>query len=500
MDEYNFLPESKYFFAVDLGATSGRTILGVIENGKIDTEELTRFDNLVHHMNGHYYWNIYSLYTEIIKGLKKVAKMGKKLESIGIDTWGVDFLCVGKDGEILRNPRSYRDPCTFDAMEDYFQNVMSQKDLYMKTGIQTMNFNTIFQLYAMKQHGNTAYESAETFLFVPDALSYLLTGEKVCEYSVASTAGMLNPYTREFDEDLLKSVGIKREQFGRMVMPGEKIGCLTKEIQKETGLGDVPVIAVAGHDTASAVAAVPATTADFAYLSSGTWSLMGIESPEPIISEETYEMNFTNEGGVNGTIRFLKNICGMWLLESCRREWGDSVPRDHQALIAAAMNSEQFRSIIYPDSPRFANPDSMVTAIQEYCAETGQYIPETYGEICRCIFDSLALRYKEVFEYLCETSGKKLDVLHIIGGGSLNQYLNQITADACNVKVLAGPVEGTALGNIMVQALAAGEVADLAGMRYMICHSGSPKEFNPRNADIWGAAFDGYMILKDLVK
>ena len=469
--------KDRSFFAVDLGATSGRTILGTLSDGKLTTEELTRFPNAITQACGHFYWDILALYNEILRGLKVVAERNISIESIGIDTWGVDIVCVGSDGEILRSPRSYRDPCTFAAMEDYFKNVLDKKALYLKTGIQVMNFNTIFQLHAMRMENNAALNNAETILFLPDALSWMLTGKKVCEYTIASTSGMLNPNTREFDEDLLKSVNIKRSQFGRMVMPGEKIGVLTKEIQELTGLGDIPVIAVAGHDTGSAIAAIPAKGKNFAYLSSGTWSLMGIETMQPIVNETTYEINFTNEGGVGGSIRFLKNICGMWLLECCRREWGNSVPQDHQSLIAAAKEAESFRSIIFPDDAMFANPQSMVAAIKEYCKKTGQPVPETYGQICRCIFDSLALRYKEVLELLMQNKDRNELVLHIIGGGSLNQYLNQMTADACGVEVLAGPQECTALGNIMLQALAAGSVADLNEMRQVIANSVTPKVF-----------------------
>ncbi|MCF0243722.1 MAG: rhamnulokinase [Bacteroidaceae bacterium] len=495
MEEYNFKGEYKCFFAVDLGATSGRTILGKLCNGEITTEVLTRFENKIIRNQGHFYWNVLSLYDEILKGLKLAAQSGNVIESIGIDTWGVDIVCIGADGEIIRSPRSYRDPCTFHAMDDFFQTVMDKKSLYMKTGIQVMNFNTVFQLHAMRKENNVAFQNAETILFLPDALSWMLTGEKVCEYSIASTSGMLNPNTRQFDEQLLDAVGVKASQFGRMVMPGEKVGVLSDEIQEITGLGAVPVIAVAGHDTGSAIAAIPATTSKFAYLSSGTWSLMGVELSQPIVNQTTYDINFTNEGGVGGSIRFLKNICGMWLLESCRREWDETVPRDHQKLIEAAKEVEPFRSIIFPDHASFANPSSMINAIKDYCKQTGQPVPETYGQICRCIFDSLALRYKEVFEYLCEMSDTPIEALHIIGGGSLNQYLNQMTADACGVTVLAGPQECTALGNIMVQALAAGQVADLGDMRQTIANSVTPKQFTPANTAVWTEAYNKYKTL-----
>ena len=306
---------NKCFFAVDLGATSGRTIVGNISEGKVKLEELTRFPNNLIETGGHFYWDIYALYFEIIKGLKEAARRNLDITSIGIDTWGVDFVCVGEDGALLRNPIAYRDPHTFGAMEEYFDTCVSKEKVYEKTGIQFMNFNSLFQLYAMKRDGNTALKHAKKILFVPDALSWMLTGNAVCEYTIASTSQILNPRTKDLDEELLESLGLARETFGPMVNPGEVIGTITEEVQKITGLGAVPVIAVAGHDTGSAVAAVPAKDEKFAYLSSGTWSLMGIETKEAIINQLSYERNFTNEGGIEGTTRFLKNICGMWLLD-----------------------------------------------------------------------------------------------------------------------------------------------------------------------------------------
>ena len=431
------MENKKYFFAVDLGATSGRTIIGNIEDGRFSLEEVTRFPNNLIEQGGHFYWDIYALYFEIIKGLKEVARRGLEITSIGIDTWGVDFVMIGDDGAILRNPRAYRDPITFNAMDDYLKHVISKKEVYDVTGIQFLNFNSIFQLYAMKREGNSALKHAQKILFVPDALSWMLTGNEVCEYTIASTSQLLDPRTKQLDERLLASVGLTRSKFGKMVNPGTLIGVLTDEVQKLTGLGPVPVIAVAGHDTGSAVAAVPASNEQFAYLSSGTWSLMGIETKDAIISDLSYERNFTNEGGIEGTTRFLKNICGMWLYERCRLEWissgerlevrGESIPLSevsHPELQGSAMQVEAFRSIINPDDPCFAAPASMIGAIQQYCRKTNQPVPETPAEICRCIFDSLALRYRQVFQWMQEFAPFKLETLHIIGGGSLNKYLN----------------------------------------------------------------------------
>lgn len=485
--------KSKCFFAVDLGATSGRTIIGTISQGKVNLEEITRFPNNLIETGGHFYWDIYALYFEIIKGLKAVAKRGLEITSIGIDTWGVDFVCVGADGALLRNPLSYRDPHTFGAMEAYFEQKVPKREVYQATGIQFMNFNSLFQLYAMQRDGNTALQHAEKILFVPDALSWMLTGKAVCEYTIASTSQMLNPMTKELDSQLLDSLQLPREKFGKTVFPGYEIGTITEEVQKMTGLGAVPVIAVAGHDTASAVAAVPAKDEKFAYLSSGTWSLMGIETKDAIINDLSYERNFTNEGGVEGTTRFLKNICGMWLLERCRKEWADSAPSDYGQLLGEAMKVPAFQSIINPDDKMFANPANMQQAIKDYCAATGQHVPDGYAELCRCIFDSLALRYRQVFGYLQEMAPFAIDTLHIIGGGSLNEYLNQFTANATGVTVLAGPQECTALGNIMLQAKAAGVVDDIFAMRKIIADSVSMKRFEPQDKALWDEAYDKYL-------
>ena len=495
--------KKKYYFAVDLGATSGRTILGVLSDGKLEQEELTRFPNNLIETGGHFYWDIYALYFEMIRGLKEVARRKIAITSIGIDTWGVDFVFVAEDGALLRNPMAYRDPHTFGRMEEYLEKVVSRKEVYDITGIQLMNFNSLFQLYAMRQDGNSALKMAKKILFVPDALSWMLTGEAVCEYTIASTSQMLDPRTGELSERLLKSVGLTRQHFGRMVQPGEQIGVLTEEVQQMTGLGAVPVIAVAGHDTGSAVAAVPAKNEHFAYLSSGTWSLMGIETQHAIINERSYELNFTNEGGVEGTTRFLKNICGMWLYERCRKEWPEEVRQlSHPELQGSAMQVEAFRSIINPDDKAFANPPSMIEAIQQYCQQTGQPVPETPAEICRCIFDSLALRYRQFFGWLKElrsstgNPSNAIQVLHVIGGGSLNKYLTQFTADALGIEVLAGPQECTAIGNIMLQAKAMGVVRDIWQMRGIIANSVEMVAYHP-TADkaAWDTAYEKYLTI-----
>ena len=479
-----------HFFAVDLGATSGRTILGTLSNEGLALRELTRFPNHIIETGGHFFWDIYALYNEIIGGLKVVAREGIKIASVGIDTWGVDFALIGKDGQLLRNPYCYRDPHTVGMMEEYFTHIPKEK-VYDLTGIQFMNFNSLFQLYTLHKAGNSALEAAEKILFMPDALSYMLTGEMVTEYTIASTSQILNPRTKQMEQELLDVCGVRAEQFGRFVFPGEQIGVLSEEIQRQTGLGAIPVIAVAGHDTASAVAAVPAMSERFAYLSSGTWSLMGIEVKDAIINAGSFANNLTNEGGVEGTTRFLKNICGMWLLERCRKEWTEDY--SYPTLIEAALTAPAFRSVINPDAPCFANPTSMIEAIRHYCRETAQPVPETYGEITRCIFESLALRYRQVFSYLKLMAPFPIEALHVIGGGSRNNLLNQFTCNAVGIPVVAGPSECTAIGNIMLQAKAAGIVDDIAAMRRLIAESVETATFTPADATLWDEGYERYI-------
>ncbi len=483
----------KHYFAVDLGATSGRTVLATLDDGRLEMEEVSRFDNALIETDRHVYWDLMALYNEIIKGLRIVARREIAIESIGIDTWGVDFVCIGSDGEPLRNPLSYRDTHTQGMMEQYFREVMPADNLYSRTGIQFMNFNSLFQLYAMQRAKNSALQAADKILFLPDALGYLLTGEAVMEYTIASTSQMLNPFSGDLDEEILSSIGLQRKQFAPIVQPGTVMGKLTPKVQKITGMGDVAVVAVAGHDTASAVAAVPASNAQFAYLSSGTWSLMGIETPKAIINERSRQCNFTNEGGVDGTTRFLKNICGMWIYERCRKEWEGKTDIAHTVLQSDAMQCEAFRSLINPDDPSFANPECMTATIDEYCIRTHQPVPRTPAEYCRCIFESLALCYRQVMGWLNEFADFPIDTLHIIGGGSVNRFLNQFTANACCVEVLAGPQECTALGNVMLQAKATGQVDDIWQMRSIIAQNVKMEQYHPQDKALWAAAYERWM-------
>lgn len=473
---------NKCFFAVDLGATSGRTIIGKIDEEKVVLEEMTRFPNNLIQTGGQFYWDIYALYNEVIRGLRECARRGVAVQSIGIDTWGVDFVFVGSDGQILRNPRAYRDPHTFAAMDDYLATICDKRKLYDITGIQLMNFNTIFQLYAQSKEAGSRLPQTDKILFMPDLLAYMLTGEMVCEYTDASTSGLINPRTRDFQRDLLERLGINPSLLLDITQPGTKVGVLKKELCEETGMEAVPVIAVAGHDTASAIAAVPASGENFAYLSSGTWSLMGIESKTPIIDEKSYEYNLTNEGGIEGTTRFLKNITGMWLLEQSRKTWeAEGREYSYAQMEAMAREAIDFPSTINPDDPRFAAPKDMYAEIKAALQESGQRVPENDGEMISCIYHSLTKRYKEVIGMLQGFASFKIEKLHVIGGGSANKLMCQLTADTLGIPVIAGPMEGTAIGNIMLQAKVAGLVGDRWDMRRIIGNSIQTITYEPRS-------------------
>lgn len=473
MKKYNFL-------AFDIGATSGRAVIGFFANGQFEMKEIHRFPNAIMELHGKYYWNIYKIYESLKEALCLCAKEGIEIDSIGIDTWGVDFGYVAKDGSLLGLPRAYRDPYTFGAPEVFFKKVSAEL-VYELTGIQFMNFNSLFQLYKAAEEQFAPLGAAEKILFIPDLLAYMLTGAKVCEYTEASTSQFLNPKSQQIESSLLEAAGVAPSLLCPLVMPGTKIGELTDALAQETGMGKIPVIAVAGHDTASAVVAVPAENSRFAYLSSGTWSLMGIETEQPIITNESYKNNFTNEGGIEGTTRFLKNITGMWLLEECRKEWEKRGRAYHYPeIVSMAKETYGFTTIINPDDPRFAAPASMTQAILDYCKEHDLVAPTTDAEFVRCIFKSLAVRYKEILDLLRDMAPFEIDKLHVIGGGSKNDLLNQMTANEIGIPVVAGPSEATAIGNCLVQAKSACLVEDRWAMRRLIAQAFPPQIFYPQ--------------------
>jgi rhamnulokinase len=485
--------EKKHFLAIDLGATSGRSIIGTLENGILNTAELTRFPNRILEIHGKYYWNIYSLFEQLRDSLSECSKRGIKIESLGIDSWGVDFVMLTSDDKILSLPRAYRDPYTHEIPKEFFNRVLSKDELYNTTGIQVMDFNTIYQLYAMQRAGDRTLKAAHHLLFIPDALNFLLTGNKTTEYTVASTSQLLNVYSRTFDQNLLEKIGLNEDVFPKIVQPAEVIGQLTNSLAEETGLGKIPVVAVAGHDTASAIAALPVEDQEYAYISSGTWSLLGIEVNDPIINSKAAMLNFTNEGGVNNTIRFLKNITGLWLLECCLKEWAREGREYSYKDIVNMISSKSFHCFIDPDDPSFSYPKSMTQSIKTYCREHGFEIPQGDGEIVRCIFESLAMKYKYVIDRLNEFAPNSIKRLHIIGGGANNSMLNQFASNSTGLEVIAGPAEATSIGNIILQAIAVGELKDLADARRVIKNSIEVKSYYPSNVEAWQNAYKVFM-------
>ena len=457
------------FLAFDCGATSGRAVLATFQAGRFEMEEVYRFSSGIIGLGGKYYWDILSIYQHFVHCLDGLEQRGIRPDSIGIDTWGVDFGFVADDGSLLGNPRAYRDPYTNGIPEKVYETV-PREELYAATGIQIMNFNSIFQLYAQQQEGFAPLRHARSILFVPDLLAYMLTGRQVCEYTIASTSGMMDQASRQFNRGLLEKLGLPADVLLPVIQPGVEIGRYR----------DIPVVAVAGHDTASAIAAVPAADAHFAYLSSGTWSLMGIEVPAPIINAESARLNFTNEGGIEGTTRFLKNITGMWLLEQCRKVWkAEGKDYSYAQLQEMARAEKDFPGRIAPDDPRFANPANMVEEIRAAVLPGSDRATLSDARLVSCIYHSLADRYREVLDMLRGFAPFPIDKLHIIGGGSANDLLNQWTADAVGIPVVAGPTEATAIGNIMLQAQAAGLVKDRWEMRRLIAETFAVKQFNP---------------------
>ena len=485
----DFNMSTKHFLAFDLGASSGRAILGSLNNNKLTLKEIHRFKNQMIRIHGSYYWNIYSLFDELKTGLKKcVNEFNIQPDSIGIDTWGVDYSLLSKSGQIIGLPFAYRDHRTDHSMEAFFKK-LSKKETYLLTGIQFMQFNTLFQLFASSSEKHSRLEIAESLLFTPDALNYLFTGKTKNEYTIASTSQMLKPGKPEWETKLFEPAGIPENLVEEIIQPGYEVGKILPEIMEDTGSKEIPCFAVASHDTASAIVSVPANGKNWAYLSSGTWSLLGIESEKPMVSEKTLEMNFTNEGGVEGTTRLLKNIMGMWLLQECKRIWDEEEELEWQKIVDLSEEAEAFKCLINPDDPGFLNPGNMPKAVQDFCKKTGQEVPETKGEIARCIYDSLALKYKFTLQQIESVTGEAIHKLHIIGGGANNEMMNQLTADAIGIPVFAGPTEATATGNIMIQAKALGAVNSLNEIREVIKNSFEVKEYKPSPKLDWEKAY-----------
>jgi rhamnulokinase len=481
------------FLAFDLGASGGRALAGTLNNKVLRKTEVCRFNNGMIRVLDSYYWDILMLYNEIVKGMSAAGSLGLTPESLGIDTWGVDYGLLDKKGNLLGNPYAYRDHRTDKAIVE-FSALVPLSRIYSLTGIQFMQFNTLFQLFAAKRDRLPAMDMAADLLFMPDLFNYMLTGIKRTEFTFATTSQLFNPLTGKWEKELFDALKIPVSLMQEIVEPGSVLGPLNRSVIGETGLCGVQVIAVASHDTASAIAAIPATDDNFAYISSGTWSLMGIESQVPIVTEDSFNCSFTNEGGVNRTYRILKNIMGLWLVQECKKCWaGSQQDFTFSEIVSMAEKAVPFQSLINPDDPSFYNPENMVSAITDSCKANDEPLPSLPGELARCIFESLALKYRFVLELLRKISGKTIDKIHIIGGGSQNKFLCQLTADATGLQVIAGPAESTAIGNLLVQAMGLGYVKSLSEIREIARNSCETEVFQPADTDKWDKVYDRFV-------
>lgn len=491
------------FAAVDLGAESGRVVVGLFDGARLQLEEVHRFANVPARAGSTLHWDILRLWNDIGDGLARAAhQFSGALAGIGVDTWGVDFGLLDATGALVGNPVHYRDARTQGVLERAFARV-SREEIFERTGLAFLPFNTLYQLLALKEHNPAQLEIADKFLLMPDLLNFWLTGRQVAEYSIASTTQMLDARTRNWDAALLQRLEIPTQILPEVIAPGTMLGPLRADVATRLGVdAQTPVIAPGEHDTASAVAAVPfsSDTRHGAYLSSGTWSLMGVELDEPLISPRVAEWNFTNEGGVNGKIRLLKNIAGLWLVQECRRAWLRAGREySYAELTELAAQAKPFGAIVEPDDARFTAPASMPNALREYSRHSGQAAPETEGEMVRCCLESLALKYRWTLGKLEELTRRKIPVLHIVGGGTQNKLLSQLTADAIGRPVLCGPVEATAAGNVLVQLMARGEIAGLPQARDVVRNSFEIETFAPRAeySRHWEDAYARFLKLTD---
>jgi sugar (pentulose or hexulose) kinase len=487
----------KVYLAVDLGAGSGRVLAVIYDGERITLEEIHRFPNDAVRIQDTWHWDLLRLWYEIKQGLAKaVSQHGDAIVSVGVDTWGVDYSLIDKRGKLLENPTQYRDSRTDGMMEEAFSRA-GKEEMYAQTGAQFIFINTVYQLLSEVVNQTTALKEADRLLFIPDLLNYWLTGVKCNEMSIASTSQMYNPQTGDWAWDLLDRLGIPRHLFGNIVQPGHVLGKLQDTVAEEVGAA-LTVVAPGTHDTASAVAAVPVEVKNFVYVSSGTWSLMGIESPGPVITDRSRELSFTNEGGVCDTVRVLKNICGMWLVQESQRTWaagGESL--DFPEMVELARAAEPFTAFIFPDHSDFATPGDMPARVQEFCRRTGQRVPQTKGQILRICFESLAFRYRTIYGMLEELAGERLDVMHVVGGGSQNELLNQFTANAIDRPVITGPIEATSAGNALIQMLAAGDISSLSEGREIIRRSFETRTYEPGDTDAWAEAYPRYLAIED---
>ncbi len=488
------------YLAVDIGASSGRHVAGQFDGQRLQLAEVYRFDNGPVSAAGHLYWDFLAQWNHVRAGLRAAGAKLAEVTSVGVDTWGVDFGLLGASDELLGNPVHYRDPRTDGLLERAF-DVVPRQQIFAQTGLQFMQFNTLYQLWAMRLAGSALLDVAERMLMMPDLFHWLLTGEKANELTNATTTQFFDPQRGDWAHSLLERFRIPERIVGPVTQPGTTLGPLRAKVAQETGLARLKVVLPGTNDTASAVAAVPASAApaarpNWCYISSGTWSLMGAEVPRPIVNDRCLELNFTNEGGVAGTTRLLKNIGGLWLVQECRRVWNEAGSEfGWEDLNRMALAARPLAALINPDDPTFLAPANMPLAIADYCRRTGQPAPADEGSTIRCALESLALRYRQVLSWLEQLIGGRIEVIHIVGGGAQNRQLCQATADACQRLVLAGPVEATAIGNVLVQAMAHGDLASLDEARQLVRASFPLEHYEPRDADTWDAAYARFLRL-----
>ncbi len=481
----------KRVLAFDFGASSGRAILGKFDGKTIQLEEVHRFTNDPVTVNGTVFWDVLRLFHEVKQGILK-AKQAGGFDSIGVDTWGVDFGLIDKDGYLLENPIHYRDKRT-DGMIELACQKMDRDKIYDITGIQFIYFNTLFQLLSLRENRPELLERADKMLFMPDLFNYLLTGNMAAEYSIATTSQLVDLAAHEWSDEIFEKMRFPRDIVCPLVKPGTVIGKLSPALCEELGVPAVDVIAVCGHDTQSAVTAVPTDKKDFAFISCGTWSLFGTELETPILNEKARKLNVTNEGGYDYSTAFLKNICGLWLIQESRRQWiREGQEYSYAQLEEMALQCEPFKCFIDPDADDFAPMGNMPERIRDFCRRTGQYVPETVGEVVRCIYESLALKYRHIFRGIEDCTEKKYPHINVVGGGTKDKLLCRMTADSCNTTVYAGPIEATVLGNIAVQLLASGEIKDIAEARNIIAEGEKLICYTPENTAVWDTAYEEF--------
>lgn len=483
------------YLAFDLGAESGRAILGRLEGERLSLEEIHRFPNGPVRVHGHLHWDALRMWSEILHGLRLAARRSGGLASLGVDTWGVDFGLLDASGELIGNPYHYRDSRTDGMMEAAFERV-PRAEIYRQTGIQFMQLNSLYQLLAMRLGKAPALDCAAALLTMPDLFNFWLTGQMASEFTIATTTQCFNPTRADWAWELLDALQIPRRLFQPIRQPASILANLHPEVSQETGAGELPVVAVGSHDTASAVAAVPAESERIVFISSGTWSLLGSEVPRPVISEQSLDFNFTNEGGIGGRYRFLKNISGLWLVQECRRAWAAAGQEySYAELTQLAAAAPPFHSLVDPNAPEFLHPGEMPQRIGRYCLQRGQPAPTGVGQFVRCALESLALAYRQAIGQLEQTLGYRLEAVHIVGGGSQNRLLNQFTADATGKPVIAGPVEATAIGNLLVQAMALGRLSSLDEARQVVRRSFPLETFEPARGQAWDEAYQRWLAL-----